>query len=114
MDKFSTADEYHKGSHSDEEDDEDEDEHEDEVHNDALHPSLEYEYDEWYDHVDEIEIDFEDDPSYKKFVVENRSLKVINDTVKKLSKLRSKFQENQKEKFIKRKQKLLRNFNKRM
>lgn len=71
-------------------------------------------YEEWYDRIDDLEIDFDDDPNYKKLVLENRSLKIITETAKKLRKMRLKFQENQKEHFIKQKKNLLKVFKKRM
>lgn len=80
-----------------------------------------YEYDEWYDHIDELEIEFDDDPAFKQFKIETRSLQVVSDTLKKLNKYRNKFAEsqklnlkNQQEKFKQKKKNLLRQFQKRM
>ena len=73
-----------------------------------------FQYDEWYDRIDELEIDLDINPNYKKSIIENRSLKVVVDTAKRLRALRLKFQANQKERFIKQKKILLNRFNKRM
>ena len=47
--------------------DDDLDENDTQVENQRISNNT-YEYDEWYDRIDDLEIDFDEDPAYKKYV----------------------------------------------